>query len=111
MKARKKPVVVDVVELPELNEEITDNYYEEIYKELENSIPYLANNHLVVLWSSDEFDNRRISLGNPIKYWYVIRTLEGDMKADPGDYLVYGGHDDIWAIKKDIFDQTYEVLE
>lgn len=107
MKARKKPVLVDVVQLPELNEQITDE--NEWLVEVRKEIPYLKT-HNVIFWSSDEYDNHRISLGNSIKYWYVVHSLEGNMKAYPGDYLVYGGNDDVWAIKKDIFEKTYEIV-
>lgn len=108
MKARKKPVIVDVVQLPELNEYSID--HAEWLTELWEAIPYLKK-HNVVLWNDDEFDSRLTTVNSPIKYGYVINSLEGKMKAAPGDYLVYGGNDDIWAIKKDIFEQTYEIIE
>jgi hypothetical protein len=38
----------------------------------------------------------------------VIHTLEGDMKYEAGDYIVYGDHDDCWPVRRDIFEATYE---
>lgn len=39
-----------------------------------------------------------------------IKTLEGIMKADFGDYVVRGIHGEIYPCKPDIFEETYEVV-
>lgn len=39
----------------------------------------------------------------------IIRTLEGDMKAEPGDWIITGVNGEQWPVKKDIFEKTYEV--
>lgn len=39
--------------------------------------------------------------------WY-IRTLEGDMKISPGDWVACDGDDAYWPIKPDKFAATYE---
>ena len=112
MKARKKPILVDVIQLPELNYENIKDYDEEVYDNiLAKGMDYIADNRPGIFWCSNEFDNRRISMEEPITYWYTINTLEGSMKAYPGDYLVYGGNDDIRAIKKEIFEATYELVD
>ena len=38
----------------------------------------------------------------------VIHTLEGDMIADPGDFIIKGVKGEFYPCKPDIFDQTYE---
>lgn len=38
----------------------------------------------------------------------VIRTLEGDMKADPGDWIIRGVKGEFYPCKPDIFEATYE---
>ncbi len=38
----------------------------------------------------------------------VIRTLEGSMRAIPGDYIIRGVQGEFYPCKPDIFDQTYE---
>lgn len=38
----------------------------------------------------------------------IIRTLEGDMKAHPGDYLILGVQGELYPCRPDIFEQTYE---
>lgn len=38
----------------------------------------------------------------------VIHTLEGDMKASPGDYIITGVNGEQYPCKPDIFEKTYE---
>lgn len=37
-----------------------------------------------------------------------IDTLEGTMRADPGDYVIRGVQGEFYPCKPDIFDATYE---
>lgn len=41
----------------------------------------------------------------------VIHTLEGDMKASVGDYIITGVHGEQYPCKLDIFEETYEPVE
>jgi hypothetical protein len=38
----------------------------------------------------------------------VIETLEGDMHATPGDYIIRGVQGEFYPCKPDIFEATYE---
>lgn len=38
----------------------------------------------------------------------VINTLEGDMEASIGDYIIKGVSGEFYPCKPDIFDKTYE---
>ena len=38
----------------------------------------------------------------------VIHTLEGDMKASPGDWIITGVNGEQYPCKPDIFEKTYE---
>ena len=40
----------------------------------------------------------------------VIHTLEGDMKASIGDYIITGVNGEKYPCKPDIFEKTYEVV-
>ena len=40
-----------------------------------------------------------------------IKTLEGIMRADIGDYIITGVNGEIYPCKQDIFKKTYDVLE
>lgn len=41
----------------------------------------------------------------------IIHTLEGDMKASVGDYIITGVHGEHYPCKPDIFEETYEPVE
>ena len=55
----------------------------------------------------------------PDKGWYIdpgtgdllIRTLEGDMRTRPGDYVIRGVQGEFYPCKPDIFEATYEEAE
>lgn len=40
-----------------------------------------------------------------------ISTLEGDMRAIPTDMIIRGIRGEIYPCRKDIFDETYELVE
>lgn len=40
-----------------------------------------------------------------------IKTLEGIMHANPGDYIITGPEGEQWPVKKEIFEKTYEVID
>ena len=41
----------------------------------------------------------------------VIHTLEGDMRASVGDYIITGVNGEQYPCKPDIFEKTYEPAE
>ena len=55
----------------------------------------------------------------PDKGWYIdpangdlmIRTLEGDMRASVGDWIIRGVAGEFYPCRGDIFEQTYEAVE
>lgn len=46
--------------------------------------------------------------GDPADGSLVIRTLEGDMRANPGDWIIRGVAGELYPCRQDIFEQTYE---
>jgi hypothetical protein len=72
----------------------------------------------------DELDRIKKDLDNarqytkkpiPIKAVQVhteveIKTLEGTMKASPGDYIIRGVQGELYPCKKEIFEETYQKL-
>ena len=40
----------------------------------------------------------------------VIKTLEGDMTANVGDFIIKGVHGEFYPCKPDIFEKTYDEL-
>jgi hypothetical protein len=41
----------------------------------------------------------------------IIQTLEGDLHASPGDFIIRGVQGEFYPCKPDIFAATYEVAE
>lgn len=41
----------------------------------------------------------------------IIHTLEGDMKANVGDYVITGLRGEKYPCKPDIFKATYDILD
>lgn len=41
----------------------------------------------------------------------IIQTLEGDMVANIGDYIIKGVNGEFYPCKPDIFEKTYEIVE
>ncbi len=41
----------------------------------------------------------------------LIETLEGEMRARPGDYIIKGVKGEIYPCKADVFELTYEAIE
>jgi hypothetical protein len=41
----------------------------------------------------------------------LIETLEGEMAAKPGDWIIKGVNGEFYPCKPDIFDKTYEPVE
>jgi hypothetical protein len=62
-----------------------------------------------VLWLADTVGSVRRGLGleqNSI----FIDTLEGTMRADPGDWIIRGVKNELYPCKPDIFQATYEAV-
>lgn len=41
----------------------------------------------------------------------IIQTLEGNMKAEPGDWIITGISGEQYPCKPDIFEKTYERVD
>lgn len=78
MKYRKKPVVIDAIQYDGVNLRDISEFMGVKYCTLDRS-------------------NR-----------LVIGTLEGDMRASVGDYVIRGVEGEYYPCKPDIFEKTYE---
>jgi hypothetical protein len=45
------------------------------------------------------------------EYEIIIDTLEGQMKANIGDYIIKGVNGEYYPCKPDIFEKTYEICK
>lgn len=88
LRARKKPVVIEAMR------------HEDSY----------ASVQAIWAWSggmvnADESTDRKGT-------WFLrVRTLEGVMRAQPGDYVIKGVKGEFYPCKPDVFLATYEVLQ
>lgn len=51
-----------------------------------------------------------VKSGNTVA-WLSVFTLEGNMKAEKGDYIIKGVKGEFYPCKPDIFAATYEAVE
>ncbi|AYB39990.1 hypothetical protein [Brevibacillus laterosporus] len=61
-------------------------------------------------WSESD-TNYELLVRGKNKGGIVIRTLEGDMVASPGDYIIKGVNGEFYPCKQDIFEKTYQLVE
>jgi hypothetical protein len=43
--------------------------------------------------------------------YLTIKTLEGEMRAEVGDWIIKGVNGELYPCKPDIFDKTYEYVD
>ena len=90
MKYRKKPIVIDAIQLTPLNaKEIKD----------------FCGEQCTLAYARIEPHN------GLLKATVRIYTLEGDMTATIGDYIIKGVKGEFYPCKPDIFEKTYELAE
>lgn len=79
MKYRKKPIVIDAIQ-------------------------WKGNNvtEIATLGGAEEYEQDFI--GDDL----VIRTLEGNMTASKGDWIIKGVNGELYPCKPDIFEKTYD---
>lgn len=88
---RKKPVVVEAVQLNTTNmPEVAD---------------WIGGDTAKIVVESEEA--WKLGKGVP-GFSMTIHTLEGDMTAKSGDYIIKGVNGEFYPCKPDIFAQTYE---
>jgi hypothetical protein len=93
MKFRKKPVVIEAVQLTRANWETQANW-DEI-----NEFLGMENWRAGKWWA------------NPLKNEVGIVTLEGTMVASADDWIIKGVKGEFYPCKPDIFAATYEPVE
>jgi len=83
-KYRKLPVVIDAMQLPPAEEDASEELKAFLHEMKEN-------------WESE--------YGG----YVVIHTLEGDMVAKPGDWIIRGVNGEYYPCANDVFQKTYVV--
>lgn len=87
MKARKKPIEIDVWQVPEgdILDAVAPTWV----------VDAIVAGMFAEIPNSDDF---------------AVNTLEGRMTAHVGDYLAKGIDGELYPIAKDIFERTYDVV-
>lgn len=88
-KYRKKPVIVDAVQI--------------------NESDYETTNKLFLLGISNKLSMMSSNLDGTITF--TVDTLEGRMTGHKGDWIVKGIQGEFYIVKDDIFKETYEKVE
>ena len=86
-KFRKKPVVIEAFRLNERGLIAEDWFWDAVTRN--DIITHCFGKH------------------EPDPAWCEIKTLEGTMIANAGDYIIHGVHGEIYPCKADIFQKTY----
>lgn len=87
IKYKKKPVIIEALQFKS----------DMSIKDLNDLIDFIGMKNIV--------DIGRDNL------YLTIRTLEGNMIASPGDYIIKGIQGEFYPCKPDIFEQTYDKVE
>ena len=93
-KYRKKPVVIDAIQL-------TDRNVRQVYEWVHGCVAIKTD---IDLHKWDDYVQLIIAKG------MKIPTLEGNMVASIGDYIIKGIQGEFYPCKPDIFEATYEVV-
>jgi|SRR5881394_1280096 len=91
---RKKPVVIDAWQLP-------------VWGDDTNAVNYVDTCIAIAEWcgGASHMMREETEHGGPCIF---ITTLEGEMRADPGDWIIRGVKGEFYPCKPDIFEATYE---
>lgn len=93
-KAKKKPVVIEFIQFN--GNTNRDEICKWIGKDLKTEV----------------FSDSAYEAGMGAPYFSIfIPTLEGEMRADPYDYIIKGVNGEFYPCKPDIFEKTYDVIE
>lgn len=92
MKYRKKPVVIEAIQWNGLNLEEVKAFVGEL----------LIYDIIDTAW--------QVGKGAP-HVNMKIKTLDGDMQANKGDFIIKGVNGEFYPCKPDIFEKTYEAVE
>lgn len=100
MRYRKKPVIVEALQWNGNNVIDIYNFLEDKNVETQYEVNSEGKNFYI------DFSRGQCVTGD-----LMIKTLEGTMKADIGDYIIKGVNGEFYPCKPDIFEKTYEVVE
>lgn len=69
------------------------------------------NQSEILAWARPGLSKDALNAAQVMRLPVIIPTLEGEMKADPGDWIIQGVKGEFYPCKPDIFAATYEAVE
>ncbi|WP_074403814.1 hypothetical protein [Streptococcus suis] len=95
MRYRKKPVVIEAVKLENNKQSII------------NAIEFVYNVGMETSELGMDFEINKVRSDGGL----IINTLEGNMLASFGDYIIKGVQGEFYPCKPGVFAETYELVE
>ncbi|HEL1820003.1 hypothetical protein HO913_00240 [Streptococcus suis] len=95
MRFRKKPVVIEAVKLENNKQSII------------NAIEFVYNVGMETSVLGMDFEINKVRSDGGL----IINTLEGNMLASFGDYIIKGVQGEFYPCKPGVFAETYELVE
>ena len=89
MKYIKKPIPVEAIQISEEKNDFIGNYPQ---------------------WFCNAYDSGEIRLSYAFT-GFIVKTLEGEMYAPWGSYIIRGVKGALYPCRADIFEETYELYE
>ena len=99
MKYRKKPVVIEAVQVENVDYNGVDF----------DGYPFSE----IPSWLKAALEKETVSIARAdtdYAQWDIV-TLEGTMRAAPGDYIIQGIKGELYPCRADIFEATYEEVK
>lgn len=93
-KFKKKPIIIEAIQFDGIN-------FKEIFDWVEQWQPKDDGQGM---WQVEDGTGHLIDA-------LIIDTMEGEMRADSGDWIIKGIKDELYPCKPDIFEQIYELVE
>jgi hypothetical protein len=97
MRYRKKPIEIEAVRF------VDDNFDVNNFNEFPDWLKEEIKSEIIIRW---KFNTNIID--GPLKKYFEIKTLEGVMRLNKGDWLIRGVKGELYPCKDDIFKMTYE---
>ena len=98
MKFRKKPVVIEAMQ------------WDGTAKGAGPIIDWALDHGATIVYECSN-PERCVEHDGDAPHALAVRTLEGTMRADVGDWVIKGIRGEFYPIKGDIFSETYEAVE
>lgn len=86
MKYRKKPIVIDAMQLPADGEDVSQELIDFLHAMNEE-------------WETEKGG------------YLIIKTMEGNMSAKPGDWIIKGVKGEYYPCDSIVFDLTYDIVQ